>query len=246
MDKKILNVIKEEAALRYPNEACGVIVKDGKKARAIPCRNVSKEPRTRFLIDPEQHSQIADKAEILSIWHTHVNCYPRPSDIDKAGCELHGIPWHIVSIYKTDAGFEFSEPTTIEPCGYEAPYLERPYVYGIYDCYSLVRDFYKREFGIVLGDYGRVEEFWKKGYNAFMDNYEKEGFVVVPFDAGAQRGDLMIIQIDGDIPNHIVIYEGDEVILHHCEGRLSTRHIYGGFWAKHTIAHIRHKDLMKC
>ncbi|WP_255344084.1 NlpC/P60 family protein, partial [Acinetobacter baumannii] len=44
---------------------------------------------------------------------------------------------------------------TISPTGYEAPYEGRPYVYGSFDCWTLCRDFYLREFGIELRDYPR-------------------------------------------------------------------------------------------
>jgi cell wall-associated NlpC family hydrolase len=53
------------------------------------------------------------------------------------------------------------------------------------------------------------------------------------------------MQTDGSgNPNHIAVYIGNEMILHHGHGRLSRRDIYGGFWQKHTTHHLRHKT--KC
>lgn len=50
-------------------------------------------------------------------------------------------------------------------------YIGRKFVHGSTDCYSLVRDFYKNEFGIELTDYARAEFWWNKGQNLYMDNF---------------------------------------------------------------------------
>lgn len=245
MDKALLEVIHAEAAKRYPNEACGLIVKNGKKPLALACNNLAALPRERFMIDPLQQSEIADHYEIIGIWHTHVEQSSEPSEADRSGCEMTELPWHIVAIHRAPEGFQFSTPVTFEPCGYEAPYLERQYVYGIYDCYSLIQDYYKREFGIALGNYPHVEGFWRKGYNFFQDNFGKEGFVEMPPETELQIGDMLLLQVGSAVPNHSALYIGDELIMHHCEGRLSRRDIYGGYWQKHTTAILRHKEMMK-
>ena len=35
----------------------------------------------------------------------------------------------------------------------------------------------------------------------------------------------------------------DNIILHHCHGRLSSRDVYGGYWRKVTTHVLRHRDL---
>ncbi len=46
--------------------------------------------------------------------------------------------------------FHFSEMNVIYPCGFEMPYLGRPYVFGVFDCWMLCRDYLKREFDVEL------------------------------------------------------------------------------------------------
>lgn len=242
MDKKSLRVIKAEAERCYPKEACGLFIASGKKATAVPCKNIAAEPELRFLLDPNDYALAADKGKVVGVWHTHVNRSPEPSEADKAGCEASEVPWHIVAIWKTEGGFEFSEPAVLTPCGFEAPYLGRQYVFGVFDCWALARDFYRREFNIVMRDYPRIEDFWDKGFDFFGDNWEVEGFLRVSDQP--QYGDIFLIQTGGGEIDHIAIYIGDEMILHHMRNRLSKRDIYGGFWKKHTRFHLRHKS--KC
>lgn len=238
--------IREAAIGSYPNEACGFVISIGKgKSTFYEAKNTSPSPQNFFLIDTDEYLEATKIGEIVAVWHTHVNTGPSPSEADKAGCENSDLPWYILSIFKRERGFEFSELIGIEPSGYEVSYVGRPYAYGALDCWSLVRDFYRREFGIKLGDYPRVNEFWKNGQDFFGENWKSEGMVVV--DGELQRGDILFFQTDGgEFPNHTGVYLGNERVLHHSMGRLSREEIYtfGCYWHKHTVKKLRHKS--KC
>jgi proteasome lid subunit RPN8/RPN11 len=245
MSNDLVSFVQEEGARQYPNEACGLVVRVGKKSVPVACKNVAENPTQHFVMDVRDYAAASDMGEIIGIWHTHIEIDPTPSDADKMGCENSELPWFIMSVYKAEGGYNFSEMTVTEPSGFEMPYLERPYAFGVLDCWSLVRDYYRREFNIKLGDYPRIERFWANGFDFFGENWKNEGFVQLVNDEEPRTGDLFLIQTDGSgNPNHIAIYLGDEVILHHCHGRLSRRDIYGGYWNKHTTHHLRHKS--KC
>lgn len=243
----LMTFIQAEGARQYPNEACGLVVRVGKKSVPVACKNVAENPQQHFVMDVRDYAAASDMGEIIGIWHTHVELPPVPSDADKMGCESWEMPWYIVSVYKAEGGYSFSEMTVTKPSGFELDYIERPYAFGVLDCWTLVKDYYRREFGIRLNnDYPRVAEFWKNGYDIFgnSENWEREGLVEL-IGEEPRTGDLFLIQTDNTgKPNHIAIYLGDEVILHHCHGRLSRRDIYGGYWQKHTVHHLRHKS--KC
>lgn len=234
----------EEGIRRYPNEACGLIVQIGKKSVAMPCPNTSPEPRNRFRIAAIDYAECSKQGKVIGVWHTHTDESPEPSEADRSMCEGSGVPWYIVGVCKRDDEFDISGPVCIDPSGYQTPYVGRPYVFGIHDCHTLLCDFYAREYGIeIIRERPRIEEWWRKGYNFFAEGFEEDGFVSL-IDQEPQVGDVFLLQIGSKVASHIAIYLGDDQILHHCYGRLSTRDVYGGYWAKHTVYHLRHKS--KC
>lgn len=233
------------AQKNYPNESCGLIITRGKKSVCVECENVSESPANQFLISHEEYARLSEQGDVVGVWHTHVDTLPNPSEADLVGCEASHMPWFILSIYKNEVGeFSFSGINKIEPTGYEADYLQRPYVFGSMDCWTLVQDYYRREFEIELDNFPRIHKFWANGHDFFGENWNKQGFNLVT-DESYQVGDLFLMGTDNTgKANHIGIYIGNEMMLHHAHGRLSCRDIYGGYWHKHTQFHIRHKS--KC
>lgn len=247
VDKDSLNTLMRIAGMEeYPNEACGLVVAVGKKSIAIKCKNVSPEPESRFTISASDYADACERGEVIAVWHTHTDESAEPSDGDKVSCEETGLPWFILGLHKVGDDFEFYGPTVTEPSGFEMPYLGRPYISGALDCYSLLVDFYKREYGVRINNYPRIEEDGTMGFSFFVERFSDEGFVRL-FDQEPQRGDVFFLMTESkfDTPNHIAIYLGDDAILHHCHGRLSRRDLYGAsYWQKHTTHHLRHKS--KC
>lgn len=236
-------VMQEHATATYPHEACGLIVAAGTKPRFIACKNIAEDPSNYFRLDPHDYINASDEGEIVGVWHTHVNMPATPSEADIAGCNASSVDWFILGASKIDGTMHFTPVATLRPGDAEAPYLERVYLFGVQDCYTLVRDYYRREFDITLGEYPRVESFWNKSLDFFTGGYPEQGFELL-IDQEPEVGDLFIMQVAAPLPNHIAIYVGDDLILHHCQSRLSRRDVYGGMWAKHTTHHLRHKS--KC
>lgn len=245
---QIQDFIRQCAVNRYPNEACGFIVQKGKKQYAVEVDNESTKPHAFFLINPESFEAVQDQhGEIIAVWHTHVNHSPQPSNEDLEGCEVSALPWLILSVYQRENNqYEFSDFKSIEPCGYESQLIGRPYVFGVFDCWSLVVAYYKQKLSITLNNhYPRYEEFWKKGKPFFSDHYADEGLLPINDVKNLEVGDVLMFQTDntGEI-NHVGVYIGDDKFLHHLQGRISKTDIYGGYWQKHTILHLRHNS--KC
>lgn len=231
----VLSDIKEHAAKEYPKESCGlIIIKKGKQVY-FPCQNIA-EGRD-FAISPSDYARAEDEGEVMVVVHSHPNTSPKPSQADLIGCENSGLPWLIVN-WPTGMTYQF------EPSGYKAPLLGREYVWGITDCFTLIRDYY-RELGIEINDRPREKNFWHNGLNLYLDNYEKEGFTVVPDGVkGIQKHDVLLMQVRSPIPNHGAVYIGDGLILQHIEKRLSSRDVLGGLYQKVTTHVLRHKDFL--
>lgn len=224
------------AKAEYPRESCGVvIVRKGRKIYRS-CRNIAEDPHEHFIIMPGDYAAAETEGEIVEIVHSHVNLPPTPSQADRVGCEASGLPWLIVNGI-TEAWHRF------EPEGYVAPLVGREFAHGVLDCYSLVRDYYAQECGIVMADYPRDWQWWDKGQNLYLDNFEREGFVRVPEESISQN-DAVLVQVQSPVPNHAGVYLGDGVILHHAQGRLSSRDVYGGYWRKHTVCVLRHGSFL--
>ncbi len=243
-DADMAKAIGDAALARWPNEACGLVVRIGKKSIAVETVNAAQDPRAYFLIEPGEYMRAAEMGEVIGVWHTHAEAPADPSMADLAGCEASDLPWYLMACNKRDEGLQLSELVCFRPGGFEAPYEGRPYAFGALDCWTLAQDYYKREFGIELCGFPRIEEFWKKeGSNYMGDEWEKPGFVSMPRRATAEIGDLFLFQTDGSgNPNHVAIYVGDGQILHHARGRLSVAEQYEGYWQKHTVRHLRHKE----
>lgn len=239
------DMMRAAAAAAWPNEACGLILQVGKKSVSVLCANTSEEPGSQFLISVEDYCDAAARGEVIGVWHTHVNTSPKPSQADLVGCEASGVPWFILSAYKNEVGeISFSEIEKVEPSGFELPYIGRPYVFGVLDCWSLVQDYYRREYQIKLDSFPRIPEFWQKGNRFFEENWETQGFVRL-LQQEPIVGDTFLMQTSpGGVVNHVAVYVGDGLMLHHAHGRLSRRDVYGGHWLKHTSHHLRHKT--KC
>jgi cell wall-associated NlpC family hydrolase len=97
-------------------------------------------------------------------------------------------------------------------------YVDRPFLHGIFDCYTLVRDYYRREFGLWLpANIQRTYGWWESGDNLYVDGAPKYGFRTVE---DVRRHDLLVMKF-GPVPNHGAIYLGEGKVLHHLGGRFS-------------------------
>lgn len=251
---KTVQAIREHAISVYPEESCGVIVASGKKDTYIPMQNVLDTPEKRregFRLGHAELAAAMSKGEVVAYVHSHPNASEKPSEADKVAMESLGVPWVIVSTYldldgdgKPTAG----NPALHQPTGYEAPLEGRMFYHGVLDCYTLVRDYYKRELGITLPDFEREDRWWESaGESLYLKNFEAAGFVEIGQDMSkAQVGDVFLLELMSSAgPNHAAIYVGDGLILHHCYGRLSCKEVFGGYWQDCTRTIIRHKSMRK-
>lgn len=235
---KLGNVIQDEilahAQACDPQEMCGLIHVVKGRRRFFPCTNIATTPDEHFILDPEDYAIAEDQGEIVAVVHSHPTSRPSPSPADQIGCNNTGLPWVIVNPKTKEWGY-------CEPSDFELPYVGREFVFGVVDCYSLARDWYKREMGIELADFPRRDRFWERGENLYVEGYKSQGFRQVDFN-NLQYGDGILMQLGADLPNHGAIYLGDQQILHHVQGRLSSRDVYGGYYVKNTAMVLRHES----
>ena len=218
----------------FPKEAVGLVHVVKGKNRYFKCRNIAETPDEHFILDPDDYLKAESKGEITAVVHSHPKTSPAPSPADMVACEASGLPWFIVNPNTETWG-------SYKPNGFELPYVGREFSHGIVDCYSLVRDFYKREFNLELNDYNRRDQWWYNGENMYLDNFAKEGFKEIDISE-VGYGDLFLMQLESPVPNHAAIYLDQGIVLHHVQGRLSSRDVYGGYYQKVTAKVLKHES----
>ena len=234
LNEEIKDAALKHARKEHPRESVGVVHVVKGRNKYYPCSNIAETADEHFVLDPEDYLRAEQKGEITAIIHSHPISNHHPSAADLVACEKTQLPWFIVNPATELWGH-------CEPSGYELPYVGRPFFHGVIDCYTLWQDFYKKEFNINMGEYNRRDQWWEKGENMYLDNYKKEGMREIDPDS-LQYGDILLMNLESTVPNHAAIYLGEMIILHHVQGRLSSRDVYGGYYQKVTELCLRHES----
>ena len=228
---------KEKALLHAkdqdPKESCGLLLNIKGKEKYYPCQNLAITNYQEFILNPEDYVKADNLGEIIAIVHSHPTTPPTPSQADRISCEHSNLPWYIVNP-KTEQWAD------LKPEGYKPELCGRPWVWGITDCWSLVRDWYKEEKNIELVDYERSmtpEEFLE---NPLFEKYAKNtGFRELANYEALKKGDVLLMSILHPTLNHVAIFLGD-MVLHHLADRLSCKEPYSEWLLKCTGKRYRY------
>lgn len=212
---------QQHAIQQYPKEACGVLV----SGEFIPTVNVADDPTANFRIAPTQIISIeTGVGPIEAVLHTHPydakadrgKHDPRwPSTSDMTSWLKGRVPWGIASC----DGEGISQVCWLDEDNPE-PLVGREFIHGINDCYSVVRDWFRLERGIVLPNYARGMEWWDRGLDLYSQNFRDAGFVEINI-TDATVGDVCLFQVMSPVINHAAVITGPNEILHHLFHRLS-------------------------
>lgn len=193
------NEIIKYCLSQYPNEACGFVI----NGRVVPMINEADDPANEFLIN-----HFPDGVE--RVFHSHFNGDAYPSEADLRQQIVSDVPWIIVT---ENDYFEFGDG--VPP----VPLIGRGFRFGVHFCYSLVKDFYSMIYGIEIPPVAIEWEFWKKKENNIFENVLSEtDFKPVSLNH-ILPGDAFFCNIRSEQPNHIAVYIGDGLMLHHMTGR---------------------------
>lgn len=239
-DPNLITEWRIDAENRLPEESCGLFIRfvPEEPIEFLSMSNVHEEPEKSFEIDPVLFYKLKEQYEIKAILHSHKN-YPHASKSDMINQQKTEIPWGIINFHKGSPRevFFFGDQLPIQDL------IGRPFHHGVYDCYGIIRDFY-RMCGFEMIDHPRAFRWWNlKGPNLLTEHYKDNGFERYT-GKDIQPGDVIFMNIAGKQINHAALYIGENLILHHLVNRLSRREPFTN-WRRRATFVVRHKDAQK-
>ena len=123
--------------------------------------------------------------------------------------------------------------------------LGKEFFHGKNDCYGIVREFYRDNYGILLPNYARPNDWWDFGFDMYRERFMKNGFYVLNCHPSEyQIGDVYLMAIQSPYMNHAGIIVENGQMLHHLGGQISTVTPYRSLFKNTTVAVVRHKDVV--
>jgi len=234
----IRRAAQEWAISCFPNEAGGFVY-DGS---FHPVENIAEEPLCRY------RPAMKPDHPVDGFIHSHTqDPSTAPSRVDMASQQAAGVPYGIVA---TD-GKVASEIQWFGDQLPVPPLLGRPFVSGVSDCWCLVRDVYRTQFGITLHNVPRDPNWYKAEmpHGSPQDLFSvariiESGFEIVQLK-DAQPGDIVAGRVMCPVVNHCGLLLENNLLLHQLDGdgRISRREPIRRWRA--LISHVaRHKSFI--
>lgn len=232
----IHKTLVKELSLENPKEEiCGLISKNN----IFPCMNFSNDKVNYFQISNQDIKKVLDFGPITEIYHSHLKNSDFSQD-DIYLSEKLNIPISLYSISN-------NEFKTYIPKGLQIPYSQRLFILGIFDCLTLVIDYYKKELNIQLND---IKDDLRYGGNwkSHITNIKNGGFLKKHLinqgfyeTKDIKKHDILLIKPSGyNDAIHCAIYVDKGDILHHPINRYSLIEQYSYFYKDKTINILRH------
>lgn len=219
LTKEVQKQILAHAEAAKPQEACGFIVKRGRKQLYVRVKNVAENPNDTFELDPDAWTTLGENDEVVAVVHSHPNGEPFLSGADRQMQVKHSLNW-VLAVNGTLKQFR--------PCPH---LLGRTFEYGVRDCGTLIRDAMMLA-GLNYQDFERgdldedaANEIWVNSLTALGAKRISDGSL--------QAGDV-ILTVYGGKAAHAAMYIGNDKMLHHSYGNLSRREYYSEYWQLNT------------
>lgn len=198
----------------FPYEGVGLIIND----KYYRCENMAENPEEHFAIGATQYKKMRLIGDIQAVIHSH-NDHPHVSEADMLSQMETLLPYCMVNLKNKAVNRIVWWGDTLEPQNL----LNRYFVHGVYDCYGLLRDFF-RHHDILIPNFSREVFWWEDDKALFEPNFEKAGFHTI-YTEDLKPGDVVFMKIRGNrkntFANHCAVYIGDGLIVHHLYNRAS-------------------------
>lgn len=224
-----------ELAEKSPIEVCGFMCETYYEPQLYPCVNVAANPVDEFEISEDDHANCFKVGQPIAVYHSHPTNEAGFTDSDLANVEEVALPHYMYHV-PSKTWHEYI------PKSYQVKLEGRRFIWGFEDCYGICRHYYRQEHGLYLSDYDRDSDFSNAKTNSIMENFEREGFRVVPISQ-MRVGDGMLFDLKKRCPEHLGVYLGRNQFLHHKIGGLSHVDAFDEHWVKGLVNAFRHRTL---
>lgn len=122
-----------------------------------------------------------------------------------------------------------------------------PYISGKQDCYGLVRTYCKDVYNLDLTNFARPDRFWDDPrMNILSDLLHVDGWEDISVSLrNLVTGDVLVFSIITGRANHLGIYVGNGLFIHHGYGRFSSEESIGQKWMSRCLGIVRHPAVKK-
>jgi cell wall-associated NlpC family hydrolase len=216
----------------YPNEACACVI-DGK---LIELKNISNDPSMEVDLSVKDKLKVAKSQGFI---HSHPDGPHYPSETDMLSQMSAKIPYGIVACTNDSC----SNSIWLDDNTLSISLDNRPFVHGIFDCYSLIRAWYFQNKNVILMDFAREFDWWEDNpqEDLYLKNFEKAGFKKIPDGEAMKEGDVILMNIQSSCVSHAAIYLGNNQLIHHLRNKITKKSVATS-WKKffHTV--VRYND----
>jgi proteasome lid subunit RPN8/RPN11 len=238
----VLEAAQQHARAEYPNESCGFIA----RGKYYACKNYAGDTSKYFEIRDDRYLRALQDDKLQAIVHSHPNGPIYPSEWDMMQQIATDLPFIIITL--NDASF--GEIVAWGDGLPVAPLVGRPFIHGLYDCYSVIRDAFRlgraelAQQGIdwpfdpiELPEVPRDDSWWQKeNDDLYRAHLRPAGFVEIS-QSQARPGDGFLVSLGERRANphkrlnHAGLLIGGNSLLHHLPLRLSRREP-AGIWGR--------------
>lgn len=206
----------EHARAEFPLESCGAIIDDV----YVPFVNTSHTPEAFFVVSDPVWFRAYTEGRVDCIVHSH-NDVNRASLSDQQHQQELQVPSLIINLRNKSV-----IDCIVFGLEKEAPLEGRPFFYGAFDCFSLVRDYLKLEHNAVLPTPPHEWEFWVRGENPveqmIHDDKTLPLTMLPQIPPSYNIGDVLLYKDGGTKHiNHMGVVCGAGLVLHHTQRRIS-------------------------
>lgn len=116
---------------------------------------------------------------------------------------------------------------------------------GKQDCFDLAIHFFRDNFGIEIPNFARPNDWKSDELDLISVLHKKAGFEkhVELKPADIRPADVLCLAVGEAKPNHLAINLGNDKIIHHLYGRLSSVDDFRDIWRTRTAYILRHPDV---